>query len=167
MWILKIQFGLMYMHYICKIYIERWIKWKGKRESDQRDRTKTRSSLRPRPRARARPKARPRARPRSTPTPTPTPAPSQSPSPRPRTKTKDQDQGPRPRTKTKDQDQGPRLSKSRRFQPYPSTNKTRHNRCKQVLRNVERGLWERQQKVTLLLSLASILLVYYWLLINL
>jgi hypothetical protein len=28
------------------------------------------------------------------------------------------------------------LSKSRRFQPYPSTNKTRHNRCKQVLGNI-------------------------------
>ncbi len=28
-----------------------------------------------------------------------------------------------------------KVSKSRRFQPYPSTNKTRHNRCKQVLRN--------------------------------
>ena len=61
------------------------------------------------------------------------------------------------------------MSKSRRFQPYPSTttDKTRNtvNRCVGMEKEGCEG--DKQEKVTLLLSLASILLVYYWLLINL
>ena len=43
------------------------------------------------------------------------------------------------------------MSKSRRFQPYPSTSKTRHNRCKQVLGNI-RDSGVRQTKDALRLS---------------
>jgi hypothetical protein len=59
------------------------------------------------------------------------------------------------------------MSKSRCFQPYPSTNKTktRHNRCKQVLGNI-RGSGERKTKhASFSLPLDS--LGYYWLYISL
>jgi hypothetical protein len=54
-----------------------------------------------------------------------------------------------------------KMSKSRRFQPYPSTtiDKTINTVDRCVGRNVERELCERQEKVTLLLFLPSFLLV--------
>jgi hypothetical protein len=53
-----------------------------------------------------------------------------------------------------------RLSKSRRFQPHPSTitDKTRNTVDRCVGKEIE-GFEERQEKVTLLLSLPSFLLV--------
>ena len=50
------------------------------------------------------------------------------------------------------------VSRSRRFQPYPSTNKTRHNTCKHVLGNI-RDSGVRQTKDTLRLSFYLTLLV--------
>ena len=60
------------------------------------------------------------------------------------------------------------LSKSRRFQPYPSTNKTRHNRCKQVLGNIRDTVEERDKRSdnpSFVFPLDS--LGYYWLYISL
>ncbi len=59
------------------------------------------------------------------------------------------------------------VSKSRRFQPYPSTNKTRLETLWTGVKECRKRIVRETTKVTLLLSLASILLVYYWLLINL